>query len=99
MAAALTREPDPRLAARSDPWAFDRQLHDLIVEHERVLVDRHTDLSEPLEEKTEELRTAEARLGRWRPSPPAPPHSSRPPPIERSEPAGTRGAAGSTSQA
>ncbi len=39
VAAALTREPDPRLAARSDPWAFDRQLHDLIVEHERVLVD------------------------------------------------------------
>ena len=62
VAAALAREPDPRLAARSDPWTFDQQLHDLIVEHERVLATRPTDLSEPLQETSSELQTAEVHL-------------------------------------
>ena len=37
VADALARQPDPRLAARSDPWTLDRQLRDRIAEHERVL--------------------------------------------------------------
>ena len=34
---ALSRHPDPTLAARSDPWVLDRQLRERIAEHERVL--------------------------------------------------------------
>ena len=37
VADALARRPDPSLAARSDPWVLDRQLRQLIAEHERVL--------------------------------------------------------------
>ncbi len=33
----LGRQPDPSLAARSDPWVPDRQVRQLIAEHERVL--------------------------------------------------------------
>ncbi len=62
VAAPLAREPDPRLAARSDPWAFDKQLRDLMAEHERVLATRPPDLRQLLEETTEKLQTAEAHL-------------------------------------
>jgi len=37
VAVALGRQPDPSLAARSDPWFLDRELRDRIAEHERVL--------------------------------------------------------------
>jgi len=37
VAEALGRQPDPSLAARSDPWILDRELRDRIAEHERAL--------------------------------------------------------------
>ena len=37
VADALSRHPDPTLAARSDPWVLDRQLRERIAGHERVL--------------------------------------------------------------
>ena len=43
VAEALARQPDPTLAARSDPWTVDRQLRDQIAEHERVLAGRPAD--------------------------------------------------------
>ena len=61
VAAALAREPDPRLAARSDPWSLDRQLRDLISEHERVLGTRPADLSERIHSMTADLQVAESQ--------------------------------------
>ena len=46
VAGALARQPDPSLAARSDPWVLDRQLRERIAEHERVLAARPPDRRE-----------------------------------------------------
>ncbi len=48
VAQALARQPDPTLAARSDPWTLDRQLREQIAEHERVLAGRPADPGEAL---------------------------------------------------
>ena len=39
VADALRRQPDPTLAAGSDPWVLDRELRRLIAEHEKALSD------------------------------------------------------------
>ncbi len=62
VAQALARQPDPTLAARSDPWTVDRQLRDLIAQHERVLSGRPADSHEALTTAIEKLRPAEAWL-------------------------------------
>ena len=62
VAQALARHPDPTLAARSDPWALDRQLRDQIAAHERVIAGRPPDTHEALAAAIEELRPAEAWL-------------------------------------
>ncbi len=62
VAHALARQPDPTLAARSDPWTLDRQLRDQITEHEQVLAGRPADPSEELAAAIEQLRPAQSRL-------------------------------------
>jgi AAA domain len=62
VAHALAREPDPTLAARSDPWTVDRQLRDQIAEHEQVLAGRPADPSEELAGAVEQLRPAQSWL-------------------------------------
>lgn len=62
VAQALARQPDPTLAARSDPWIADRQLRDQIAEHERVLAGRPTDPNDALAAALKELQPAEAWL-------------------------------------
>jgi hypothetical protein len=60
VAQALARQPDPTLAARSDPWTVDRQLRDQIAQHERVLAGRPADPDRALDPAITQLRTAEA---------------------------------------
>ena len=67
VADALARQPDPSLAARSDPWTLDRQLRELIAEHERVLAGRPLDRHEALAAATDEMRSARSRLATWTP--------------------------------
>ena len=62
VAQALARQPDPTLAARSDPWTIDRQLRHQIAEHEQVLAGRSADPSEELAAAIEQLRPAESWL-------------------------------------
>jgi conjugative relaxase-like TrwC/TraI family protein len=62
VAQALSRQPDPTLAARSDPWTVDRQLVELIGEHERVLAGRPSDPSGTLADALKEMAKAEAWL-------------------------------------
>jgi hypothetical protein len=62
VAQALARQPDPTLAARSDPWTVDRQLRDQIAEHERVLVGRPEDPHDVLADALQDLPPAEAWL-------------------------------------
>ena len=62
VAQALARQPDPTLAARSDPWTLDRQLADQIAEHERVLAGRPADPHEALAAALKQLAPAEAWL-------------------------------------
>jgi conjugative relaxase-like TrwC/TraI family protein len=62
VARALARQPDPTLAARSDPWTLDRQLREQVAEHERVLARRPADPEEALAVAVRELRPAEAWL-------------------------------------
>ncbi|HVA73753.1 MAG TPA: MobF family relaxase [Acidimicrobiales bacterium] len=62
VAEALARQPDPTLAARSDPWTLDRQLRDQIVEHDHVLAGRPTDPGEELAAAVEQLRPVEFRV-------------------------------------
>ncbi|MHB1533181.1 MAG: MobF family relaxase [Acidimicrobiales bacterium] len=62
VAQALTRQPDPTLAARSDPWTLDRQLRDQIAEHEQVLAGRPADRSDELAAAIEQLRPAQSWL-------------------------------------
>jgi hypothetical protein len=59
VAQALARQPDPTLAARSDPWIVERQLRDEIAEHERVLARRPADPDEALTAALKQLQTAE----------------------------------------
>ena len=62
VADALARQPDPRLAARSDPWTLDRQLRDRIAEHQRVLAARPADRRADLLAAADQLRRAEEWL-------------------------------------
>ena len=62
VAEALARQPDPSLAARSDPWVLDRQLREQIAEHERVLAARPPDRREALAAAIDEMRSASAWL-------------------------------------
>jgi hypothetical protein len=62
VAQALARQPDPTLAARSDPWTVDRQLRDRIAEHEHVLAARPADPRDSLVAAIEQQRPAEAWL-------------------------------------
>jgi conjugative relaxase-like TrwC/TraI family protein len=62
VADALGRQPDPSLAARSDPWIVDRQLRDLIAEHERVLSSRPPDREDDLASAADELDLARRQL-------------------------------------
>jgi hypothetical protein len=62
VADALARRPDPSLAARSDPWVLDRQLRQLIAEHERVLSRRPPDRKDALAAAAEESHSARTRL-------------------------------------
>jgi conjugative relaxase-like TrwC/TraI family protein len=62
VADALARQPDPTLAARSDPWTLDRQLRHLIAEHEHVLSARPLDCHEALAAATDELDRARTCL-------------------------------------
>ena len=62
VAHALARQPDPTLAARSDPWTVDRQLRDQIAEHEQVLAGRPADPGEELAAAIEQLRPAQSWL-------------------------------------
>ena len=62
VAGALARQPDPSLAARSDPWVLDRQLRERIAEHERVLAARPPDSREALVAAAKDLRAAESCL-------------------------------------
>jgi hypothetical protein len=62
VAEALARQPDPTLAARSDPWALDREFRQQIAEHERVLATPPPDRQEVLAATAEELRAAEGSL-------------------------------------
>jgi conjugative relaxase-like TrwC/TraI family protein len=59
---ALARQPDPTLAARSDPWTLDRQLRDQIAEHEGVLAGRPADPGDELAAAIEQLRPAQSWL-------------------------------------
>ena len=59
VAAALARQPDPRLAARSDPFIVDRQLSGRIHAHEAVLAGQPPD-------RAADLAVAEQELGRAR---------------------------------
>ena len=62
VAQALARQPDPSLAARSDPWTLDRQLRDRIAEHERELAGRAAGPHEALAALLKQLQPAEAWL-------------------------------------
>jgi hypothetical protein len=59
VAQALAGQPDPTLAARSDPWTLDRQLCDQMAEHERVLASRPADSHQALAAAATQLRSAE----------------------------------------
>lgn len=62
VADALARQPDPTLAARSDPWVLDRRLRAQIAEHERVLATRPPDRQEALVAAAKALQAAESWL-------------------------------------
>ncbi len=62
VADALGRQPDPSMAARSDPWVVDRRLRELIAEHERVLSGRPAERQDALAAALDEMRSAAAWL-------------------------------------
>ena len=62
VADALSRQPDPSLAARSDPWTLDRKLRELIAEHERILSGRPGDRQDALAAARTELSSARRRM-------------------------------------
>ena len=62
VADALARQPDPSLAARSDPWTVDRQLRQQIAQHEQVLAGRPPDRQEALAAAVAEADRAQAWL-------------------------------------
>ena len=62
VADALARQPDPSLAARSDPWTVDRQLREQIAQHEQVLARRPPDHNDQLAEALRQLEGAESWL-------------------------------------
>jgi hypothetical protein len=62
VADALARQPDPSLAARSDPWPLDSQLRQQIAEHERVLAARPPDRRAALGAATKDLQAAKSGL-------------------------------------
>jgi hypothetical protein len=62
VADALSRQPDPSMAARSDPWVVDRGLRELMAEHERALSARPPDRQDALAGAVDEVRSASAWL-------------------------------------
>jgi len=68
VADALARQPDPSMAARSDPWVLDRQLRQLIAEHERVLSRWPPDRQNALAGAIDELHSARSWLANMTPS-------------------------------
>jgi hypothetical protein len=62
VADALGRQPDPSMAARSDPWVVDRQLRELMADHERALSARPPDRQDALAAATDEMGSASAWL-------------------------------------
>ena len=62
VADALARQPDPSLAARSDPWMLDRELRKRIAEHERELAGQPADPHQLLAAAAAELDRAQAGL-------------------------------------
>jgi conjugative relaxase-like TrwC/TraI family protein len=62
VAHALARQPDPTLAARSDPWTLDRRLRQQIAEHKQVLAGRPADPEQELAAALEQLRPAQSWL-------------------------------------
>jgi hypothetical protein len=62
VANALARQPDPSLAARSDPWTLDRQLRQQIAQHEQVLAGRPPDRQEALTAAVAQAARAQAWL-------------------------------------
>jgi hypothetical protein len=58
VADALGRQPDPSMAARSDPWVVDRDLRELIAEHERALSARPPDPKDALVGAVDEMSSA-----------------------------------------
>ncbi len=60
--AALAREPDPTMAARSDPWPRDRQLRALIAEHQAVLAAQPPDRSAALSQAAQRAAQAEREV-------------------------------------
>ena len=48
VADARARQPDPSLAARSDPWTVDHRLREQIAQHEQVLTGRPADRQQAL---------------------------------------------------
>jgi len=62
VADALSRQPDPTMAACSDPWVVDRRLRQLIADHERVLSGRPPDCQDPLAVAPDEMLSAMGRL-------------------------------------
>jgi conjugative relaxase-like TrwC/TraI family protein len=78
VADALARQPDPTLAARSDPWVLDRQLREQIAEHERVLATRPRTAGEPLPQRPRTCSQPRPGWRTWTPSPRRPLASREP---------------------
>jgi conjugative relaxase-like TrwC/TraI family protein len=76
VAKALARQPDPTLAARSDPWTVDRQLRDHIAEHERVLAGRPADPAMRWSQRSHSCPRPRLGWPIWTPLPHTPPASS-----------------------
>ena len=62
VADALARQPDPTLAARSDPWTVDRAAAPAVAEHEQVLAGRPADRHQALAAAVAEADWAQAWL-------------------------------------
>jgi conjugative relaxase-like TrwC/TraI family protein len=68
VADALARRTNPRLAARSDPWALDRVLRAKIAEHKRVLAAKPADPATCSAMPPRSWRWPKRNGGTWTPS-------------------------------
>jgi hypothetical protein len=64
--AALARQPDPTMAARSDPWPIDRYLRAALAEQHAVLAIQPLDCAATLRQADRQLADAEQQLARVR---------------------------------